>query len=142
MGNNMIYVDKRGFGCVVAERLRALGFPVIEFVPPAQCGPGPWSGSEGTQGHQVQARSRQGSRDGTQVECLVRTLQEIESVLSQCEAAVVQYRTESAELDLSPGSIHTKDAPTDVISAQPDGTLKRRHAIFDSEFDNEICDND
>jgi hypothetical protein len=40
-----------------------------------------------------------------------------------------------AELDLSPGSIHWMNAPTDVISAQPDGTRKRRHAIFDDEMD-------
>jgi hypothetical protein len=40
-----------------------------------------------------------------------------------------------APLDLSPGSIHWMNAPTDVISAQPDGTRKRRHAIFDDEMD-------
>jgi hypothetical protein len=43
-----------------------------------------------------------------------------------------------APLDLSPGSIHWINAPTDMISALPDGTLKRRHAIFDSEFDEEV----
>jgi hypothetical protein len=43
--------------------------------------------------------------------------------------------------DISIGMVASASDRThaaEVISAQPDGTFKRRHAIFDSEFDEEV----